>query len=305
MMDLIASERSGFYAPYGFLSRHGSAGPDWIAELAAEHAAGTTQRFDGGNGIAIYFRRLEWDSRFFAVPTFRVDYTTWPGGTGYAELGAAFAALRQALAQANEEFYLFAEVPCDDTAVIAGMGSAAWRLVETRITCYRDDLQRFEPQVRYAVRSATLDDIPALRKTAIETVNHFDRFHADDFFTPQESDSFLGTYIENSVRGFADEVIVPNEGPANAFLTGNYVTSPPALARRKIGRMVLSAVSVERRGWYVKLIGELSQKFKEKGIDTALMTTQATNRAVLRVWERHGYRFGRCSHIFSTYERKR
>lgn len=305
MMDLIAGERAGFYAPYGFLSRQGGAGADWIAGLAAEHEAGTVRRFDGGNGIAIYVRRLEWDSRFFAVPTFRVDYTTWPEGTGYAALGAAFAALRHALAQANEAFYLFAEVPCEDTAVIAGMGSAAWRLIETRITCYRDDLQRFEPGTRHAVRSATLDDIPALRQAAIEMVNHFDRFHADDFFTAQESASFLGTFIENSVKGFADEVLVPGEGPANAFLTGNYVASPPALARRKIGRMVLSAVSTERRGWYVRLIGELSQKFKEKGIDTALMTTQATNRAVLRVWERHGYRFGRCSHIFSTYERKR
>jgi hypothetical protein len=55
----------------------------------------------------------------------------------------------------------------------------------------------------------------------------------------------------------------------------------------------------------VKLIGERSQKFKDKGVDTALMTTQATNRAVLKVWERHGYRFGPCSHIFSIYQRKR
>ncbi len=100
-------------------------------------------------------------------------------------------------------------------------------------------------------------------------------------------------------------MLVPAEGPANAFLTGNYVKSPPTLAARRIGRMVLSAVSGERRGWYVKLIGELSLKFKERGLDTALMTTQATNRAVLKVWERHGYQYGRCTHIFSTYERKR
>lgn len=36
MTDLIAETRSELYAPYGFLSRLGGAGADWIAELAAE-----------------------------------------------------------------------------------------------------------------------------------------------------------------------------------------------------------------------------------------------------------------------------
>jgi len=305
MTELIASERSGFYAPLGFLDRLGTVGEDWIADLAAEHTAGAVQSFDGGNGVVIYYRKLAWDSDFFGVPTFRVDYATWPDDADYGAIAAAFAALRSRIAAAEASFYLFAEVPCEDTGVIAGLGSAAWRLIETRITCYRDDLQQFEPRTRYRVRSATLDDVPALRQTATEAVNHFDRFHADDFFNKEESDNFLGAFVENSIKGFADEVIVPQEGPSNAFLTGNYIKSPPSLAHRKIGRMVLSAVSTERRGWYVKLIGELSQKFKERGLDTSLMTTQATNRAVLKVWERHGYRFGRCTHIFSIYERKR
>lgn len=305
MMDLIETERTAFYSSYGFLDRLGSAGADWIGELTAEFADGKVHAFDVGNGVKIFFRKLEWDSQFFRVPTFRVDYVTWAADPHYDAIGEAFIALRSSLAANHPEFYLFAEVPCEDTPVIAGMGSAAWRLIETRITCFRDDLFKFESRSRYPVRNATIDDIPALRTSAIEAVNHFDRFHADDFFTREESDDFLGIFVENSVKGFADEVIVPQDGPANAFLTGNYVKSPPSLASRKIGRMVLSAVSTDRRGWYVKLIGELSEKFKEQGMDTALMTTQATNRAVLKVWERHGYRFGRCTHIFSTYIRKR
>lgn len=305
MMDLIATERTGFYAPYGFLNRLDAGAADWIGELAADLAAGKAERFEGGQGVVVYWRQLAWDSQFFGVPTFRVDYTTWSAQAGYGDIGAAFAALRAMLAARHASFYLFAEVPCEDTGTIAGMGSAAWRLIETRITCYRDNLQQFDAKARYPVRSANEGDVAELREAAIAAVNHFDRFHADDFFTSAESDSFLGTFIENSVKGFADEVLVPAEGPANAFLTGNYVKSPPTLAARRIGRMVLSAVSGERRGWYVKLIGELSLKFKERGLDTALMTTQATNRAVLKVWERHGYQYGRCTHIFSTYERKR
>lgn len=305
MTDLIATERSSFYAPYGFLDRQGGSARDWIDELNGETASGAVARFAAPGGVAIYFRKLDWDSAFFSVPTFRVEFTSWDDGTSYSLIGAAFQALHASLAAANETFYLFAEVPCEDTGTIAGMGSAAWRLIETRLTCYRDDLQKFAPAERYAVRGATEADIAELREAAVRSVNHFDRFHADDFFTVEESDRILAAFVENSVKGFAHEVMVPADGPANAFLTGNYVTSPPALAHRKIGRMVLSAVSTERRGWYVKLIGELSMKFKEQGVDTALMTTQATNRAVLKVWERHGYRFGRCTHIFSTYQRKR
>lgn len=305
MTELIATARSGFYAPYGFLDRHRGTGQDWIDELKGEIGSGAVTLFDGAGGVVIYFRALAWDTEFFAVPTFRVEFTHWPDGTPNQVIGAAFQALQATLAAAHETFYLFGEVPCEDTGTIAGMGSAAWRLIETRLTYYRDDLQKFEPKVRYAVRSADDHDIPLLRESSVQSVNHFDRFHADDFFTAEESDRILAAFVENSVKGFADEVMVPADGPANAFLTGNYVTSPPSLAGRKIGRMVLSAVSTERRGWYVKLIGELSQKFKERGIDTALMTTQATNRAVLKVWERHGYCFGRCTHIFSTYQRKR
>jgi dTDP-4-amino-4,6-dideoxy-D-galactose acyltransferase len=113
----------------------------------------------------------------------------------------------------------------------------------------------------------------------------------------------MAIFVENSVKGFADEVIVPKNGAANAFLTANFLTSPLSLTQERIGKMVLSAVSPERKGWYVRLIAEMSYIFKEQGLNTAFMSTQATNRAVLKVWFRHGYRFGRCTHIFSTYIR--
>lgn len=61
--------------------------------------------------------------------------------------------------------------------------------------------------------------------------------------------------------------------------------------------MILSAVGEQRRGWYVKLISELSHYFKERGVDTCFMTTQSTNRAVIRTWEKLGYSFGRCAHV--------
>jgi dTDP-4-amino-4,6-dideoxy-D-galactose acyltransferase len=152
------------------------------------------------------------------------------------------------------------------------------------------------------VRQAHLADIPALNSTAIKSVNIYDRFHADSFFTESMADNFLAKYVENSVRGYADEVMVPLTGDANAFLTANYIKSPNCLSNKKLAKMVLSAVAPERTGWYVKLIGEMTLKFKERNIDAAFMTTQSTNRAVLKVWNSFGYQFGRCTHIFSKFK---
>ena len=196
---------------------------------------------------------------------------------------------------------MFAEVPSEDIQALSSLTAAGYSLIETRLTYFNDQIQQFNLNRRYATRQATTDDIAVLTKTAIEAVNIFDRFHADDFFTTNEADRFLAKYTENSVLGFADEVMVPADGIANAFLTANYVSSPRCLSNKKIAKMVLSAVATERRGWYVKLIGEMTQKFKEQGIDTAFMTTQSTNRAVLKVWASFGYRFGKSSHILSKY----
>ncbi len=58
-----------------------------------------------------------------------------------------------------------------------------------------------------------------------------------------------------------------------------------------------SAVSEEYRGWYLKLISEINYHLKEKGVEHAFLSTQATNKAVIRVWEKLGYSFGKMEHV--------
>ena len=309
MTNIINSEKIAYYSPYNFLTnpRLGRQDwiQDWINELLVDVQSKQVDCFDGGHGITIYFRKLDWDTDFFGIPTFRIEYTSLPLDIPFVKVQSAFNRLFDNLSTALPEFYLFAEAPSEDTAVIAGMGGAGWRLIETRVTYFRDDLKNFNYSTRAEVRKATESDIPELRRCAMETVNNYDRFHADDFFTRSEADNFLAIFIENSVKGFADEVMVPANGPANAFITAKYLSSPPSLAHRKLGKMVVSAVAPQRRGWYKRLIGEMSMRFKEQGVDTGFLTTQATNRAVIKVWAHHGYRFGRCTHIFSIYKRRR
>ena len=65
--------------------------------------------------------------------------------------------------------------------MLQAMGYAGARLIETRLTYFQDDLQKFDWPIRSSVRLATKSDIPALRKVAIDARNPFDRYHADPF----------------------------------------------------------------------------------------------------------------------------
>lgn len=296
----LTANRAHFYSPFAFL-KAAHLGAEWLNGLNQNP---NIQRFVTESGVDLCYQLLTWDTEFFGTPIYRLDFSSWSHQAPKAALVEAYQGLRCCLGRLHEAYYLFAEVPSEDLEVIQALTTDAWRLVETRLTYFSDDIQSVgSHQAVKRVRTATEADIPDLRQCAIESVNPFDRFHADDFFSPEQADRFMGAFIENSVKGFADEVIVPASGVANAFLTGNYLQSPQALSGRNIGKMVLSAVSPQRRGWYVRLIAALTARFQAHGCDTVFMATQATNRAVLRVWHSFGYQFGRSTHIFSTDQR--
>jgi dTDP-4-amino-4,6-dideoxy-D-galactose acyltransferase len=298
-----AVPRTAFYSPFSFLLDSDRAAEHFASTLSQDLARGVLQRLELAAGVRLYLRPMPWDSEHFGVPTFRLEHTEWTRRPCISHLAGALERLSKHLGSNHPAYYLFAEVPAEDTQTLAALGDARWRLIETRLTCFRDDLGSFEFPSRSATRDATLDDIPDLRRVAAEAINPYDRFHADAFFTDAEAGEFLATFAENSVRGLADVTMVPEKGAADAFLTANYLPDQPLLPGRKIARMVLSAVAPARRGWYVRLVAQMSHRFKELGVDTAFMTTQATNRAVLKVWLRLGYRFGRCTHVFSTSRR--
>lgn len=299
-MDHVMSRLPAkFYPGLNFLTNDEDLCKEWFEELLSEIEKQNITVFKAQDGSEVFFRYLGWDSDFFKTPTYRIEYSFI--ASDILNVGSVFNELFEFLSKKHPNFYLFAEVPSEDIDVIAGLSSSGYKLIETRLTYFHDQIQKFESNRRYSVRQADNNDIAKLNSTAVESVNIYDRFHADKFFSESMANDFLAKYIENSVLGYADEVMVPSDGEANAFLTANYIKSPRCLSNKKIAKMVLSAVAPERRGWYVKLIGEMTMKFKEKNIEIAFMTTQSTNRAVLKVWNSFGYRFGRCTHIFSKY----
>jgi dTDP-4-amino-4,6-dideoxy-D-galactose acyltransferase len=289
------------YFPLSFIADREVSLATFCRDLNEDVFSGQTQEFVSSKGLTVVYKKLQWDSEFFGTPTFRIEYTSIPDNSSDNSVSASFNEFRVHLGSSNSEFYVFAEVPSEDTAVLVGMTGSGWRLIETRITCFRDDMQNFNFIDGLPTRSAEIGDIPDLRSTAIRAVNPFDRFHSDKFFSAKQADEFMAAFVENSVNGYADEVVVPAIGLADAFLTGVYLPSSDSFQDKKIAKPVLSAVSAERKGWYKHLIGSLGNTFRLNGVDIAFMSTQATNRAVQKVWFHHGFRFGRTTHVISTF----
>jgi dTDP-4-amino-4,6-dideoxy-D-galactose acyltransferase len=155
---------------------------------------------------------------------------------------------------------------------------------------------------RYAVRAATFEDIPNLRRVASEMRNPFDRFHADPIFEPKKSDEFLATFIEESIKGFADYTMVPNELgiPPDAFLTAKYLKNEWPIIGSNVSKMVLSSVSSKTcKGWYKKLISEMAYHLRSQGADYAFMHPASTNKPVIYTYESLRCRLGQVSHILS------
>lgn len=241
---------------------------------------------------------LKWDTDYFNIKTFKLLFVLYDH--------ASYQTLRLATQKFVKQFfvesgnYCFSEIPSEDIFTIQALCESGFKLVENRLTYYLDlKNYRFE---RFSVRSANYDDIPNLKRVARMMRNDYDRFHAETIFDSKIADEFLATFIEESIKGFSDYVIVPDEKttPSDAFLTANYLFDEWELIGDNISKMVLSAVSSETcKGWYIKLISEMAYHLKEKGANFAFMHPATTNKAVIHSYEKLGCKYGKCIHVLT------
>lgn len=241
---------------------------------------------------------LTWDSNYFGFPTYRL-HTVLYEKTTQARLTKAVSLFNERFIFTNG-YYCFTDVPSEDILLLQALTGAGFGLIETRMTYYLN--LNHHSHKRYSVREASHADIPNLRRVASEMRNPFDRFHADPIFDIQKADEFLATFIEESIKGFADITLVPNEVgiPADAFLTAKYLKEDWPVIGAKVSKMVLSAVSSKTcKGWYKKLISEMAYHLHAQGAEYAFMHPASTNKAVIYTYESLGCRLGQVTHVFS------
>lgn len=243
---------------------------------------------------------LKWDTDYFNVKTYKLLYVLYNHLDYFTLKLAAQKFVKEFFVEKGN--YCFSEIPSEDIITIQALNESGFKLVENRLTYYLD-LKNYNYE-RFAVRSAGYDDIPNLKRVARIMRNEYDRFHAETIFDFQKADEFLATFIEESIKGFSDYVIVPNEinTDPDAFLTANYLKEEWDLIGEKISKMVLSAVSSETcKGWYIKLISEMAYHLKENGANFAFMHPATTNKAVIHSYEKLGCKYGKCIHVLTFF----
>lgn len=245
------------------------------------------------NGNKIFFEYLGWDSNFFGFPCYKIQFIS---GINFSDVLNEWM-----LKKTNpQKSHVYIQVPSSDISCVQSLSQCGFSLIETRLN-YFQDLRNFSFEKRYPVRFAEEADTKSIGIIARKMRNIYDRFHADPALQIK-ADDFLERYASESVKGFADWVLIPND-PAihsHSFLTAKLLKSHWEKWGIPISKMVLSAVDSDtNKGWYKKLITEMSIRLFEEGAHYAYMNTQSTNKAVIHVWENLGYRYGSSDYIFS------
>lgn len=276
----------------------------WVGRLTRDLPEEDDLRFvaraDTADEVLIAGERLPWDSEFFGYDVARLHGifpTAAPFDRPEAEWGKP---LKKWLARLERRGvrYVFAMVDPRELALLRALGEAKFALIETR---YYHHGQVVEPALgqRYPIRRATPDDISSLAEAASETINRYDRFHADPFLDPQRVAGLMRRWIEESVAGrMADVVIVPDVPNPRAFVTYRYQREAWDAWGLALAQGVLSAVAPEFRGWMGKLGPEVAYHLYSQGVRYVTGSTQVTNPAIIWLAQDGGARFGRCEHVF-------
>lgn len=214
-------------------------------------------------------RFLEWDTQFFGVRIASLEAESitdeqWS------------AALEVCHEQRVQCIYVLAATDADAQRA----RTAGAEPVDTRVTL---ELARpVAPAPDGRVRPALEADIPALR--ALAARSHADsRFYADARFARERCDELYATWIEKSVRGWADAVFT--SGPAGAPLC--YLSGHVRKDHLEIG-LVAVAEEARGRGLARALVGAALRRAAELGLG-AQVVTQGRNQAANALYAACGF----------------
>lgn len=243
-----------------------------------------------------FVRAMAWDTEYFKFPIFRIEHIFYD----HADVGVLSRAINVFVSQHGNRpgGYYSIDIPVEDICLLQGISGSKFKIIEPRNSYHLFDVQNLFLQ-GYETRLADDGDIESLKKVARTCRNSYDRVHADPAFSDEIADEYLATFLEQSVKGFADFTLVPDvpNRAAFGFLASN---KPTKVCGTNVAKFVLAAIDNSvQRGWYYKLtVGQINL-LKKEGADCLRTTTQASNRGSIYTWEKLGFKQHATSIVFS------
>jgi ribosomal protein S18 acetylase RimI-like enzyme len=222
---------------------------------------------------------LAWDTAFWGMPIARVS--------GNALAPADLPAIDRWCAR-HAVACLFLLAPCDDAALLAAARAAGFVETDRRITLEQRLAGPGAPPSP-AIRLATPEDIPRLRPIAAAS-HEETRFFADARFPRDRARELYATWIERSVGGFADAVLVWDDGGRPV----GYVTLHDEPGAVRIGLLAVDA-NERGRGIGRALVEAGLAWARERGADRASLVTQGRNAAARSLYAATGFSTRECA----------
>jgi GNAT superfamily N-acetyltransferase len=221
---------------------------------------------------------LSWDSEFFGLSMARAVLTR----VDEVECDAMLAWCRD-----HRIDCLYFLCPIAETPTQHLLAEADFQLVDVRVTLVRP-AETGTGDVRGLTRAAIEDDIPGLREIALAA--HRDaRFHADGRFDPARCDELYATWIEKSVRGYADHVIVADrDNSAVGYVT---IHLPRAGDDGRMARIGLVGVHEKWRNHGIgrDLLRTAADTIRGSDVTATTIATSGKNVAALRLYKSEGF----------------
>lgn len=303
MEDLLRKKKSLLFhhSPYRFI---GKLSKEYIVEetiikpLLNEIDNKTLQVVEVIINKQSYFfilKKLDWDSNYFGFENFKIINVIYDQND-FTDLVKAVFKFKCDFCNVLNAYY-FIDLPSEDVLLQQAFNLNGFRLVESRLNYYYENIKNYTSEEKFETRLANFNDAEHLKAIAIKMRNSYDRFHADAFINQDVADSYLGEFAFNSVKGYADYVLVPNVDVNNpfGFLAFN---KPIDIAEFKVSKLVLAAIdnSVEK-GWLYKLLNESLSILKSQNTDYLTTVTQTSNVPAFKTWEKFGFKLGFVTNI--------
>ena len=219
---------------------------------------------------------LEWDSNFFGVHIGRIESH---------RLSPAILAQATEWARENRIDCLYFLSVADDPQTIHLAEQNHFQHVDVRMTLERTipDALEAPASTDATVRLGREEDLPSLRSIAAAS-HHDTRFYFDGHFDHARCDQLYETWIEKSLHGFADAVLVAERNGAPV----GYVTLNLRESESQIG-LIAIAGGHQGKGLGRLLVEQSLEWARQHGARRMKVVTQGRNVAAQRLYQRCGF----------------